>query len=131
SLREGRGRSSIQISLANDLEVLCRLIDGRQNTSFVPCFEAEPAVLTKLRDLRELIRILLHPGTGDAYADHIDHAVWLGSVLPLRTNVLRKWRGGPPQTKKPHPFFGGQNSINTGPVGPPARPQPRAGFNPA
>jgi aromatic ring-cleaving dioxygenase len=33
--------------------------------------------------------ILLHPGTGDAYADHIDHAVWLGSMLPLRMNVLR------------------------------------------
>src|SRR5262249_54018387 len=30
SLTEGRGRSSIQISLANDLEVLGRLIDGRQ-----------------------------------------------------------------------------------------------------
>jgi aromatic ring-cleaving dioxygenase len=28
---------------------------------------------------REGLSILLHPGTGDAYADHIDHAVWLGS----------------------------------------------------
>jgi hypothetical protein len=33
--------------------------------------------------------ILLHRGTGDPYADHIDHAVCLGSVLPLRMNVLR------------------------------------------
>jgi hypothetical protein len=33
---------------------------------------------------RDGLSILLHPGTGDAYADHIDHAVWLGSVLPLR-----------------------------------------------
>jgi aromatic ring-cleaving dioxygenase len=41
---------------------------------------------------RDGLSILLHPGTGDAYADHIDHAVWLGSVLPLRTNVLRKSR---------------------------------------
>ena len=39
-----------------------------------------------------MLNILLHPGTGDAYADHIDHAVWLGSVLPLRTDVLRKSR---------------------------------------
>ena len=38
---------------------------------------------------RDGLSILLHPGTGDAYADHIDHAVWLGSVLPLRMNVLR------------------------------------------
>jgi len=33
--------------------------------------------------------ILLHPRTGDAYADHIDHTAWLGSVLPLRMSVLR------------------------------------------
>ena len=61
-------------------------------------------MLTKLRDLRELIRILLHPGTGDAYADHIDHAVWLGSVLPLRTNVLRKWRECSPKQSNPIAF---------------------------
>src|SRR5262249_53269289 len=41
---------------------------------------------------RDGLSILLHPGTGDAYADHIDHAVWLGSMLPLRMNVLRKSR---------------------------------------
>jgi aromatic ring-cleaving dioxygenase len=42
---------------------------------------------------RDGLSILLHPGTGDAYADHIEHAVWLGSALPLRMNVLRR-RGG-------------------------------------
>jgi Dopa 4,5-dioxygenase family protein len=30
---------------------------------------------------RDGLSILLHPGTDDAYANHIDHAVWLGSVL--------------------------------------------------
>jgi hypothetical protein len=44
---------------------------------------------------RDGLSILLHPGTGDAYADHIDHAVWLGSALPLRMNVLRKSRKTP------------------------------------
>jgi len=44
---------------------------------------------------RDGLSILLHPGAGDAYADHIDHAVWLGSVLPLRMNVLRKSRKTP------------------------------------
>ena len=44
---------------------------------------------------RDGLSILLHPGTGDAYADHIDHAVWLGSVLTLRRNVLRKSRKTP------------------------------------
>ena len=44
---------------------------------------------------RDGLSILLHPGTGDAYADHIDHAIWLGSVLPLRMDVLRKARKTP------------------------------------
>jgi aromatic ring-cleaving dioxygenase len=48
---------------------------------------------------RDGLSILLHPGTGDAYADHIDHAVWLGSVLPLRMNVLRKSRKTPSHTR--------------------------------
>jgi DOPA 4,5-dioxygenase len=44
---------------------------------------------------RDGLSILLHPGTGDAYADHIHHAVWLGNALPLRVNVLRKSRKTP------------------------------------
>jgi aromatic ring-cleaving dioxygenase len=36
---------------------------------------------------RDGLSILLHPGT-DAYADHIDHAVWLGSVLPVLDKVF-------------------------------------------
>ena len=44
---------------------------------------------------RDGLSILLHPGTGDAYADHIEHAVWLGSALPLRLNVLRNSRKTP------------------------------------
>ena len=47
---------------------------------------------------RDGLSILLHPGNGDAYADHIDHAVWLGSVLPLRADVLRKSRKTPSQS---------------------------------
>jgi aromatic ring-cleaving dioxygenase len=39
---------------------------------------------------RDGLSILLHPGTGDDYADHTDHAVWFGGMLPLRLDVLRK-----------------------------------------
>jgi aromatic ring-cleaving dioxygenase len=39
---------------------------------------------------RDGLSILLHPGTGDAYADHTDHAVWFGGMLPPRLDVLRK-----------------------------------------
>ena len=39
---------------------------------------------------RDGLTILLHPGTGDPYADHTDHAIWFGAVLPLRLDVLRE-----------------------------------------
>ncbi len=34
--------------------------------------------------------ILVHPQTGNGYADHTDHASWLGAKLPLRLEVLRR-----------------------------------------
>jgi aromatic ring-cleaving dioxygenase len=37
---------------------------------------------------RDGLTILLHPGTGNPYADHTAHAAWLGGTLPLRTDVL-------------------------------------------
>jgi aromatic ring-cleaving dioxygenase len=41
---------------------------------------------------RDGLTILLHPETGNAYADHTDHAAWLGGVLPLNVEVLRAAR---------------------------------------
>jgi aromatic ring-cleaving dioxygenase len=38
---------------------------------------------------RDGLTILLHPETGNAHADHSEHAVWFGSVLPLQLEVLR------------------------------------------
>ena len=43
---------------------------------------------------RDGLTILLHPGTGNDYADHSAHAVWFGAVLPLRLEVLK----GAPKT---------------------------------
>jgi DOPA 4,5-dioxygenase len=39
---------------------------------------------------RDGLTILVHPDTGDDYVDHSAHAVWLGAVLPLRLEVLRR-----------------------------------------
>jgi aromatic ring-cleaving dioxygenase len=39
---------------------------------------------------RDGLTILVHPETGDDYVDHSAHAVWLGAVLPLRLEVLRR-----------------------------------------
>lgn len=38
---------------------------------------------------RDGLTILLHPETGDAIADHKEHAVWFGAVLPLRLDALK------------------------------------------
>ena len=34
--------------------------------------------------------ILVHPNTHDEVADHSAHAMWMGAVLPLNLDVLRK-----------------------------------------
>jgi len=39
---------------------------------------------------RDGLAVLLHPETGDALADHTDHAAWLGGMLPLKLDVLRE-----------------------------------------
>jgi DOPA 4,5-dioxygenase len=39
---------------------------------------------------RDGLTILVHPETGNAFADHTDHAAWLGGVLPLNVEVLRE-----------------------------------------
>jgi aromatic ring-cleaving dioxygenase len=37
---------------------------------------------------RDGLSVLLHPETGDDYADHSAHAAWLGAMLPLRLDVF-------------------------------------------
>ena len=38
---------------------------------------------------RDGLTILVHPGTGNGYADHTKHAAWLGAVLPVRLEVFK------------------------------------------
>jgi len=53
-----------------------------------------PALLPRLLPWLMLNRlgltVLLHPETGNDLIDHTDHAAWLGKVLPLRLDVLRR-----------------------------------------
>jgi DOPA 4,5-dioxygenase len=39
---------------------------------------------------RDGLTVLLHPETGDPYADHSAHAAWFGAALPLRLNVFKR-----------------------------------------
>ncbi len=42
------------------------------------------------------LTVLLHPETEDPRADHLEHAVWCGEILPLDASVLPASRGAPP-----------------------------------
>jgi DOPA 4,5-dioxygenase len=47
------------------------------------------AILPWLMLNRGGLTILVHPETGDAWADHARHAAWLGGILPLDLDRLR------------------------------------------
>ena len=55
--------------------------------------EEFPAFVPWLMLNREGLNILVHPLTDDNVADHTRFALWLGTPLPLRVEVLRR---GPP-----------------------------------
>ena len=42
---------------------------------------------------RDGLTILVHPGTGNGYADHTAHAVWFGAVLPVRLKAFKDTSG--------------------------------------
>lgn len=50
--------------------------------------ELLPGLLPWLMLNRKGLSVLLHPETGNDYADHSRHAAWLGEILPLRLDVL-------------------------------------------
>lgn len=39
---------------------------------------------------REGLTILVHPSTGDSFGDHLERALWLGGILKLREDTLRR-----------------------------------------
>jgi DOPA 4,5-dioxygenase len=55
-------------------------------------FTAEefPTLVPWLMLNREGLDVLVHPLTDDSVADHTRFALWLGTVLPLRLDVLRR-----------------------------------------
>jgi aromatic ring-cleaving dioxygenase len=39
---------------------------------------------------RQGLTVLVHPSTGDSYGDHLERSLWLGEVLQLREEALRR-----------------------------------------
>ena len=56
--------------------------------AFAP--DALPSILPWLALNRDGLTVLVHPEATDAVADHRDHALWMGAVLPLKLSVLSK-----------------------------------------
>ncbi len=52
--------------------------------------ELFPSFVPWLALNRRGLTVLVHPEAGDAVADHTDHAMWMGEVLDLNLDVLRK-----------------------------------------
>ena len=38
------------------------------------------------------LSVMVHPNTGDDYADHAQHCYWLGEPLRLRLGILRRFQ---------------------------------------
>ena len=52
--------------------------------------EVFPELVPWLALNRRGLTVFVHPETGDAVADHTDHALWMGEILELNIDVLRK-----------------------------------------
>ncbi len=48
-----------------------------------------PTLVPFLALNRSGLDILVHPNTADAYADHLEHALWLGNRLAINGAALR------------------------------------------
>lgn len=57
--------------------------------------ELFPALIPWLMLNRRGLTVLVHPETDDPRADHLDHALWMGAVLPLDASVLPGRREAP------------------------------------
>ena len=50
--------------------------------------EEAPALIPFLALNRRGLTVLVHPETGRPKDDHLQHALWMGAVLPLDATIL-------------------------------------------
>jgi aromatic ring-cleaving dioxygenase len=93
-VREGLGdRFQVQLGRWHD-----RLVGPHTKPMYQVAFAPDQfgKVVPWLMLHREGLDILVHPNTGDAVADHTDHALWLGEKLAVNLEPLQKvWVGNP------------------------------------
>ena len=87
-VREGLGdRFQVQLGHWHD-----RLVGPHTKPMYQVAFAPDQfdKVVPWLMLHREGLAILVHPNTGDAVADHTDHALWLGEILAVNLEPLRQ-----------------------------------------
>ena len=69
-----------------------RLVGPHPNWSCQIAFDAAEfdQVIGWLDAHRDGLDVLVHGATGDDYADHTDHAMWLGNETPLDLSLFRR-----------------------------------------
>ncbi|HWO43796.1 MAG TPA: DOPA 4,5-dioxygenase family protein [Candidatus Eisenbacteria bacterium] len=48
------------------------------------------SVVPWLMQHREGLTVLVHPSTGESFRDHMERSLWLGRVLQLKEDVLKR-----------------------------------------
>jgi aromatic ring-cleaving dioxygenase len=87
-VREGLGeRFQVQLGHWHD-----RLVGPHTKPMYQVAFAVDQfdKVVPWLMLHRQDLDILVHPNTGDAVADHTDHALWLGEKLVVNLEPLRQ-----------------------------------------
>jgi aromatic ring-cleaving dioxygenase len=98
SFRDEAARLREQVAAAFPSATLGRwhddLVGPHPQSMYQIAFPAEllASFLPWLMLNRAGLTVLLHPETGNDYADHTDHAIWFGGILPLRLDVLSGFR---------------------------------------
>lgn len=89
-----RVRSNMRRHLVGIADVY-DLVDYPIGPHTMPMFEIDfPAksmgkVVEVLLEFREGLSILIHPLSGDHYADHTEYPIWIGKPVELKTALLK------------------------------------------
>ena len=87
-VREGLGaRFDVRLGRWHDKPVGPHPISMYQSAFKIAEF---PRVVPWLMIYREGLDVLIHPETGDDVIDHTDYAMWLGTILDLNIDALRR-----------------------------------------
>lgn len=84
---DGRFRGAIRLGRWHD-----KLVGPHTRSMYQVAFDRTifPEIVPWLALNRDGLAILVHPESGDALADHTEHALWMGEILEINKSVFKK-----------------------------------------